>query len=310
MTKKRLLIGLVSAIVIIAATVLIITLEKHGDHDDTISMNLYYFNDTCTSIVSENREIKKDIQKKPERIIIDELFAGPSDNKHKPIFEEGVLLLSMAENDKELTLDFSSEYISEDSTKSLLTTYAIVKSMCQLRNVNKVLITVNGNEIRDSEGNEIGFLSDKDIDLVTDAITKDSKNITLYFPDKSSDKLLAEQRKIKINDTVPIEQYVVNELIKGTQSGKSRNVISSDTVLISAQTTDNTCFVNFKSGFIEKNAGNSANDKLIIYSIVNSLCELQNVNFVQFLVDGKKTESFGVIDLSGLFTADKIIVAG
>lgn len=310
MTKKRLLIGFASIIVIIIATFFIITFEDRGNDNDTVSMDLYFFNDTCTSIVSENREIKKDIQKKPERTIMDELFAGPSDSKHKPIFEPGVLLLSMAENDRMLTLDFSSEYITEDRTKCFLATYAIVKSMCQLRNVDEVLITVNGKEICDSEGNKIGFLSDKDIDLITDTITKDSKNITLYFPDKSSDKLLAEQRKIKINDTVPIEQYVVNELIKGTQSSKSRNVISADTVLISAQTTDNTCFVNFKSGFIEKNSGNSANEKLIIYSIVNSLCELQNVNFVQFLVDGKKTESFGVIDLSGMFTADKIIVAG
>ena len=39
---------------------------------------------------------------------------------------------------------------------------------------------------------------------------------------------------------------------------------------------------------MEKNTGNSKNEELVIYSIVNSLCEIKGVDFVQFLIDGKK----------------------
>lgn len=310
MTKKRLFIGLVSAAVIIIVTLFVIALESNEGDNGIMNIDLYFFNETYTSICAEKRNIKTDSGIKPERAVIDKLFEGPADSKLKPIFENGTVLLSMKRNHRELTLDFSGEYITEDNSRCYLATYAIVKSMCQLEDIERVLVTVEGERICDSEGNEIGFLSDKDIDLISDAITQDSKNITLYFPDKSSDKLLSEQRKVKINDTVPIEQYVVNELIKGTQSQKARNVISGDTVLISAETTDNTCFVNFKSSFIEKNSGNPANEKLIIYSIVNSLCELRNVNFVQFLIDGKKTDKFGSVDISDFFIADKKMIAG
>lgn len=310
MTKKRLFIGLVSAAVIIFVTLFVIALEPHEDDNEVMNVDLYFFNDTYTSITAEKREIKTGNGIKPERAVLDKLFEGPSDSKLKPIFENGTVLLSMRKDHRRLTLDFSEQYIAEDNSRRFLATYAIVKSLCQLNDVEQVLVTVEGEKICDSEGNETGFLSDKDIDLVSDAITQDSKNVTLYFPDKSSDKLLSEQRKIKINDTVPLEQYVVNELIKGTQSQRARNVISSDTVLISAETTDNTCFVNFKSGFVEKNTGNPANEKLIIYSIVNSICELRNVNFVQFLIDGKKTDKFGTVDISNFFVADKKIIAG
>ncbi len=310
MTRKRLIISLVSAVVIIISTIFIMKFERTDNNNEIKNINLYFFNDTYTTILSEERKITPSADVSPERAVLNALFDGPTDSKLRPVFEKNTTLLSMNKSHRDLILDFSDSFKTEDTSKCFLATYAIVKSMCQLSGIEKVLVTVNGERIQDSEGNEIGFLSDKDIDLVSDTITKDSKNITLYFPDKNSDKLLSEKRKIKISDTVPIEQYVVNELIKGTQSEKARNIISSDTELISAQTTDNTCFVNFKSGFIEKNSGKSVNEKLIIYSIVDSLCELKDINYVQFLIDGKKTDKFGSIDISGFFVADRKIIAG
>lgn len=310
MAKKRLYVGVLSAVVILIVTLFVVAIEVFEREDETVGMELYFFNETATSIEAEQREIKYDFFDDLTEVVIEKLFSGPVDNKHKPIFEKGVELLSVDEDDGNLIVDFSKEYMYEDLSRTYLATYALVKSLCQINGINSVMVTVEGDEITDTEGKAIGFLSDKDIDLVSDEITKDSKSITLYFPDKSSDKLLKEERNIKINDTIPIEQYVVNEIIKGTQSQKSRNVISQDTVLISAQTTDDTCFVNFKGSFTEKNTGDSIKEKLVIYSIVNSLCEIKGVNFVQFFVDGKKTDKFGNVDISGVFTRDVNLIAG
>lgn len=308
MTKKRLSIGLISVIVIMLITIVTVLIELKDDDKASLDVDLYFLNSTQTSIVSEKRQLDIDGDNTAVKAVADKLFAGPSDTKNKPIFDEGVRLISITENDGFVTVDLSDEFKVDGSTKHYLSTYAIVKSMCQLDEVKEVQVTVGGEALCDTEGKELGFLSAKDIDLVSDDITQDSKNIVLYFPDKSSDKLIAEQRKVKVNDTVALEQYVVEELIKGTQSSKARNVIASDTVLISAQTTDDTCFVNFKSSFIEKNTGNPANEELVIYSVVNSLCQIKGVNFVQFLVDGKKTEQFGSITISEPFSRNQKII--
>ena len=66
--------------------------------------------------------------------------------------------------------------------------------------------------------------------------------------------------------------------------------------------------MNFKSGFVEKNSGDTVNEKLVIYSVVDSLCFLDNVHCVQFLVDGKKVDTFGDIDLSGFFEENKYLL--
>ena len=301
MTKKRYVAGIISAIVIIVATLVILLPDKQDDELKSKNIDLYYFNDTYTSIVAENRDIKYESSRDLPELVLEALMSGPSDSKNKAIFPENTQLLSFDERFGDVVIDFSKEYMSVEDSKGYLATYAIVKSLCQVGGVDRVMVTVEGEEIIASDGTMIGYLSDDDIDLVSDTTTQDSKTLILFFADKDEDVLRKEHRVIKITDTMPVEQYIVNELIKGTQSEKLRNIISTDTELISAQTTDGTCFVNFKSGFVEKNTGNGKNEELIIYSIVNSLCEIDGVNSVQFLVDGKKIESFGSIDISKFF---------
>ncbi len=308
MVKKRYIFSFVAALIIIAVTLLIIG-ESNQNKQKSINIDLYYFNEENTALASENRNIEYEDKDELVNIVLEKLLQGPSDSKNKPLFNTDVQIQSVIQDRKNVTVDFSENYLTKDDSRDSLTVYAIVKSLCQLKTVDRVKVTVDGNEIISSDGTTLGFISNDDMDFESDSTTKDSTVLTLYFADKNTDKLISEKRTITITDTVPTEQYVVNELIKGTQySDMARNIISSDTVLISAQTTDNTCFVNFKSGFIEKNAKDDTNNELVIYSIVNSLCELKDVNFVQFLIDGKKTEKFGNINFTDFFIKNTDII--
>lgn len=308
MVKKRYIASFAAALIIIIATLLIVG-ESNQSKQKTINIDLYYFNEENTALVSENRDIEYEDRDELIETVLDKLLKGPSDSKNKPLFNTEVQVKSISVDDKDVTIDFSEDYLTKDDSRDSLTVYAISKSLCQLKTVRRVKITVEGEEIISSDGTTLGFLSNDDMDFESDTVTKDSKVLTLYFADKDSDKLVKEKRTIKITDTVPTEQYVVNELIKGTKyPDKERNIISSDTILVSAQTTDNTCFVNFKSGFVEKNTGNSKNEELVIYSIVNSLCEIKGVDFVQFLIDGKKIEKFGDMKFTDFFIMNNDII--
>lgn len=306
MSKKRKLYVVVSVLIILLTTFFFV-IKENSTEANTVDINLYFLNETEDTIIAEPRKIKYNNDKNLTRSVLNELKIGPKNQQNKPIFEDNVIIKSIVRNNLDITVDLSKEFKNSNNTKKLHTTYAIVKSLCQLPNVDTVLVTCDSGSITLSDGTVIGPLSDKDIDLVTDPITKDSKRISLYFADKNGDCLLAESRTIKITDTNPIELYIVHELIKGTQSSEAKSIISQDTELISAQTTDTICFVNFKAGFIEKNSGDEKKEKLIIYSIVNSLCDVDGIDSVQFLIDGKKTERFGNIDISNALTADKNI---
>lgn len=116
--------------------------------------------------------------------------------------------------------------------------------------------------------------------------------ITLYFADKQAMYLEPETRTVSAQDD-NLEKTIVEELIKGAKSGEHVSLIPDGTEVIGTNTEDGVCTVNLSSEFINNANGGSAADTMCVYSIVNSLAELDSVNSVQFLIDGEKVEIFG-----------------
>lgn len=69
------------------------------------------------------------------------------------------------------------------------------------------------------------------------------------------------------------------------------------------------CYVDFNKSFQSKHPGGEIEERLTIYSIVNTLTELNDIDKVQFLIDGEKVEEYqGFIDFSQTFSRDDSII--
>jgi spore germination protein GerM len=88
-----------------------------------------------------------------------------------------------------------------------------------------------------------------------------------------------------------LEKTVVSELIRGPVSNEYQRTIPSGAQLISVETTEGVCFVNFSGGFSFKSEEEKFVEKAAVYSVVNSLTRLPNIEKVQILIDGKKPEN-------------------
>lgn len=294
--KKRKIIGIVSVITIIIATIIIFIPKNNTPK----TVTAYYF-DNNGMLVEE--KIALDIEKTEDTFsaVLDKMKEIPKNGNLKSVFEKDVKILSVTASGRDITVDLSKEFLTGDDAKDSLSVYAIALSLCDLKEVDKVLLLVEGEKIILKNGVEFGFISEKDINLGKKDDKKPTKTLTLYFGKKDTDTLVCESRIVEITDTaITEEQMIVRELIKGPKNANAKGLIVSDTKeeLLSAETKDGTCFVNFKSGFISKNTGSAGSEKLIIFSIVNSLCESEHINSVQFLIDGQKSEKFGNINIS------------
>ncbi len=119
--------------------------------------------------------------------------------------------------------------------------------------------------------------------------------LTLYFAndeyvqtgDDKLEKLLTEKRQVVLTNKTPA-QAAMDELIKGPREEGMSGVIPPKVELISVEEADNIAYVNFSSTNM---GGGSLQEYYLIDSVIMTLTELENINAVQFLVDGKKTES-------------------
>lgn len=305
MRYKQKIILTALVIAAIAAAVGLFVVKKFNNDEYRLSASLYFFDDKKTSIIEEVRDISYTYRETISSKVLDELIKGSMDKKCVSPIGKGVKILNMENSEGDLRVDFSREFLSGDSSQDILATYAVIKSLCSVGDVRRVKVTVENKDIVAPDGNVIDYLASSDINISSN---DDASGIVLlYFPSKTTQKLVSEVRKIgSSEDKKTLERYIVNEIIKGPADKNLQPVLTSDTTLISAETKDGICYVNFKSNFIDKNTGDK--ELLAIYSIVNSLTELESVRQVQFLIDGKKVNNFGQTYIGDIFSRNENVI--
>ena len=113
--------------------------------------------------------------------------------------------------------------------------------------------------------------------------------VKLYFINKAG-MLQAENRTVTINNNQIVEG-VLDALKAGPKNGKLMSPLDEYTELKSYSIDHKECYVNFSSEFVESPIWLNQNKNLIVWSIVNTLTELEQIEKVQILIDGKSLNS-------------------
>lgn len=110
--------------------------------------------------------------------------------------------------------------------------------------------------------------------------------IALYFEDKQSMELVKEEKKVDAKDLIDNPyMYIVNLLILGPEDETMQNPIPEGTKLNKAELNGDSVTVDLSNEFLNSSGTNA------IYSIVNSLTELKEVNSVKILINGEEQDN-------------------
>ena len=255
-------------------------------------VEIYYMNSEHNNIISEKVTLRTNDLKKAVEQILDKMMSQPKNPTYASVFPKGTEVRNVSVNDRTTTIDFSSEIYDLDTVTSVLMRGALVNSITSLNGIDGVKVTVNGESYVDKDGNKIGILNSSDIVLDAHGETVVRKYAKLYYASSDGLSLVPEVREIEISDKESAELLVVKELLKGPSANGVSKTIPSETKVLSVETKEGICLVNFSNDFITKHSGGAAAEALTIYSVVNSLTELEGVDKVQFLIEGQKRESF------------------
>ena len=90
--------------------------------------------------------------------------------------------------------------------------------------------------------------------------------------------------EITYDATIPVEQLALEQLIKGpdsingSQSEELLKTMPNGTKINTISVRNHTCYLDLSSEFLQKRENIS--DEVTIYSVVNTLAELSNINRV------------------------------
>ena len=239
---------------------------------------------------------------------VDEILAAlsvPSDKLvYKTAIGETFELLSYDLAVDQLSLNFSDKYWIQDKVTEILNRAAIVRTIGQIEGISGISFFVKGEALTDINQNPIGimtpeqfiFNADKEINAYEKA------ELTLYFADSTGTKLTEVKRSVVYSSNISLEKMVVDELIKGPGADEAgMATINPKCKAFSTTVTDGICYVNLDPEFLNVTDA-VVTPEVTIYSIVNSLVELPNINKVSISIDGDNSTVYReIIPLSTVF---------
>ena len=267
-----------------------------AEQDQTTGINIYYINATGDGLEYKGTDLSAEYSDELVADIIS-LLGDPQlegENSGSSVLQNDI---SVSDYDYDslsglLDIDLAGDYGSLANTGKLLLTAGITLTFEQVDGVSDVYITIQGEPLLDSNGEDLGALSAEDfvihtgneINIYTNSIME------LYFLNEDGDEIEPERRVVYYNSNVPLEQVVLEELIEGPHEEDHRAALANTLGFLSVTIQEDVCYVNFDENVVQTMAPFDC--ELALESIVQSISAVCNVDKVQFSVNGDTLVEF------------------
>ena len=164
-----------------------------------------------------------------------------------------------------------------------------------------ILFLFNSNDSNENITNEITEYTPAQ-ELSDDEIRKTI--ISLYFKNIETNSLVAEARCIDAKELYKEPYtYLINMLISGPENEKLESAIPEGTKVNFCTLKGNILYVDLSKEFIDNAPSGIEEESMIIYSIVNTLTELNEISGIKFLINGEENLQFkdGKINFKEVF---------
>ena len=230
--------------------------------------------------------------------LVERLLEGPSDATLENPIPAGTSLLSLELNGAYAKVDLSSKYRSLSGVALTLADYAITLTLTQLPQIAIVSITVRGQDLayRDTQ-----TFTARDVLLSSNEDVIGTVPATLYFLDEEG-RLTPEERTLDLYEGDTQVSAVARALELGPENRSLRLVQPEEFQVKSVWLEEDVCYVNLSSSQLET-LPEETDMPMILQALALSLCSLDTVSEVRFLVDGDFAAEYG-----GASIADPYIV--
>ena len=269
--------------------------------------SVYYADSTNTQLIPYTVKLNDGSMSAEEIMmrLLEEMSTPRKGSSAVVIKPNDVTVNSVSLTDKIATVDFDGNYLEMNTVAELFYRTAVVKELTQVYGVEKVTFTQNGAVLTSNGGDALENMAASS--YVDDSGDKGGnvewRDINLYFASQDGTSLVRTTMTVAYNKNMSLEKIVVTKLLAGPTNARLKATIPDTVSVLSVSVRDGICYVNLSESFLTDYANVSGD--LPIYSIVDSLCDLDSIKGVRILVNGSTSSVFREsIPLDSTFTAD------
>lgn len=135
---------------------------------ETTTLTLYYANEAGDMLLSEKREVEYNSNIALERIVVDQVLAGPQKRELYPTVNPETEIVSVSIKDGICYVNLDQNFLTQVyNVTSEVTIYSIVNSLVELGGINQVQILVEGeSELMYREKISLNTLFERNLELI------------------------------------------------------------------------------------------------------------------------------------------------
>lgn len=115
----------------------------------------------------------------------------------------------------------------------------------------------------------------------------------MYFTSKDTNALVPEARNIDVKElTKEPYQVLMNLLIEGPKNEKLETTIPEGTKINKIERKENVLWIDLSKEFIENQKNDAKAQSQSVYSIVNTMTQLNEIEAIKIIINGEENNSF------------------
>lgn len=218
-------------------------------------------------------------------------------------YTEG-LLLPIPENVEFLDVNIQSQCatVTMSHTFSELSGYhlsvaaaCISRTLLQFDEIQSVRIQVENAFL---DGKESLVFTDETLVLQDHGSDMQNLELSVYFASEDNRYLMRTAQTLNKIELDAIPEYLMQYLIDGPGDTSGYPVIPDGTMLLDISIENSYCIVDFSAEFLTNKPETALQERMTVFSIVNTLTELDGVEAVIILVEGQAVAKYVYLDLS------------
>lgn len=230
-------------------------------------------------------------------------FAGPESDQLQSPFPEELQCMETSLDETILTVILSEAYDSLQGIDRSLAAGCIIKTLSQLDNITGICLETKRNA---SLSGEPKVFTANDFVCEDLGAVNTETTVRLYFSDLNGRYLVPAEQKSYFSDADEIPVYVVQQLIAGPTESDQLPTMPEGTELLGLTVeSDGVCTVDLSSEFYYNRPDTGFLERMTIYSLVNSLTELEPIKSVRILVEGDTVGQYLNMDLDQALVRDE-----
>ena len=219
--------------------------------------------------------------------LMEALLAGPRDEELRSAIPAGIALVSLTLEGQRAVVDMTSGYGALSGVGLAMADYAVALTLTQLPEISTVSVTVRGRELG-YRGSQI--FSPDDVLLSTTEDVVDTVTATLYLLDESG-ALTPYETLLELYEGDTQVQVVAAAVEEGARDDGLSSPMPEGFVVRSVWLDQPVCYVNLSSAVLRDLEDTEAVPQAL-QALARSLCSLDTVEEVQFLVDGEYADRY------------------